>query len=399
MKKIIWKIVAGIGVLMFLVIMMLWLSGTFRHKIKPGAIVAKPQPAASKTVAVKRKVFPLITEQVGTIRSKTEATVSSRIMAQIVEISVSEGDKVLLGENGEASTVLIRLDDRDIQARLRQSISQVQMIESGIRAAESQVRSAQAHLRAAQARARQVLSDYTRYSDLYANQAATGQQLDEARAQKEIAQAQEEASGISLETARLEIVRLEAQKQQSQQALEEARVMLSYTMITAPISGQVTQKMVDVGDMVAPGVPLMLVESSSQPELNAVISESLIQHLHVGMAVPVKLEALGLSFDGVLRQIIPRADPVTRTVMVKVALTGHPGLLSGLFGRLMIPVGDYEALVIPQAVLEKVGQLDLVQVVDAQGYPRRRFVTLGKTHEADVEVLSGLQEGEAVVIR
>ncbi|MBN1845274.1 MAG: hypothetical protein JW810_06290, partial [Sedimentisphaerales bacterium] len=83
---------------------------------------------------------------------------------------------------------------------------------------------------------------------------------------------------------------------------------------------------------------------------------------------------------------------------VKVALGEAPGLISGMFARLRIPTGRYEALVVPRRALRRVGQLELVEVVDHQGCAQKRFVTLGPLHGTQVEVLSGLAEGEQVVI-
>lgn len=175
--------------------------------------------------------------------------------------------------------------------------------------------------------------------------------------------------------------------------------MFSFTEIKAPFTGRISCKLVEVGDIVAPGQPLFVLESHAQPEFQAVVSESLIGHLSVGTSLNVYVDALKNTYPGTIRVVIPQADPATRTVLVKVSLPQTPLQVSGLFGRLMIQTGQYEALVIAQKVIQKVGQLHLVQVLDADGYPRRRFITLGKTHDQLVEVLSGLQEGEAVVIQ
>jgi multidrug efflux pump subunit AcrA (membrane-fusion protein) len=100
----------------------------------------------------------------------------------------------------------------------------------------------------------------------------------------------------------------------------------------------------------------------------------------------------------VLREIVPRSDPATRTVLIKVTLPRDSDLVNGLFGRLAVPYGQYEALVIPGNAVREVGQLSLVEVLGFDGYPQRRFVTLGPRHDGLVEVLSGLQENEEVVL-
>ena len=117
----------GLGVLALLILLMLWLSGTFLGKVKPGPPAAKSKPPRLATVRVELREFPLIAEQVGTIRSRTQARIASRIMAQVNEILVHEGSRVEApGKGGDDGTLLATLDDREIQARLHQAQSQVE---------------------------------------------------------------------------------------------------------------------------------------------------------------------------------------------------------------------------------------------------------------------------------
>ena len=154
----------------------------------------------------------------------------------------------------------------------------------------------------------------------------------------------------------------------------------------------------DVGDTVSPGKPLFALETPSQPELQAVVSESLLPHLRLGQSLEVRIDTLDQTLQGIVREIVPIADPATRTVQVKVSLSPAPELVSGLFGRLRVPKGQYQALVAPRSAVREVGQLYLVDVLDARGHPQRRFVTLGNPHDSLVEVLSGLSQGEEVVL-
>jgi multidrug efflux pump subunit AcrA (membrane-fusion protein) len=99
----------------------------------------------------------------------------------------------------------------------------------------------------------------------------------------------------------------------------------------------------------------------------------------------------------VVREILPQADPLTRTILVKVDLPKDAGLVSGLFGRLRVPIGDYSTLVVASSAIRQSGQLYLVQVLEEPGVPARRFVQIGPEHGPLVEVLSGVQEGDEVV--
>jgi macrolide-specific efflux system membrane fusion protein len=100
---------------------------------------------------------------------------------------------------------------------------------------------------------------------------------------------------------------------------------------------------------------------------------------------------------GEIKEIVPQSDTATRTMLVKIGLPAGADLVNGLFGRIYVPYGEYEALVIPARAVREVGQLYLVDTVGPDGRPLRRFITPGRTRDSLVEVLSGLEEGEEVV--
>lgn len=396
------EIAKGLGVLALLVLLMLWLSGAFRHKVEPGPPIARAQSETPvfRTQAVEQRAFPLFIEQVGTVRTQGEAKISGRIMAQVTEIYVREGQMATGPEKGaDKAAVLARLDDRDMQARIRQAQSQVAGLERAVEAAQANLKAAKAKVEAAKSGSRSSSADYVRYETLYNSRAATGQQLDHARSQKEVADAQMQAAVQAVAAAEGELQRTRAQKDQAEAALAEARVALSHTVVRAPFSGKVIRKMVDVGDTAAPGQPLFIMETPLKPELHALVSESVLPNLQVGQAVEVRIDAIAEDLMGSVYEITPQADPSTRTVTVKVALQPKTELVAGLFGRLRIPLGEYTALVVPAEAVREVGQLQLVDVLDSNRQPQRRFVTLGHRREGLVEVLSGLREGEEVVLR
>lgn len=389
----------GLGALALLFLLMFWLAGGFHRKVGPGPAAQKPAARGLNVQKTERRTFPLVMEQAGTVRSRTEAQVSARIMAQVKEISVREGDAVV-GSNGGggAPSVLARLDDRDIQAKLRQARAQSSAMDRALETAKAKLGAARAHAGAAKANRDRTASDFRRYEDLKKYAAATGQQLDQARAQKNIADAEASGAGQEVLAAQSEIARIQAQKEQAEAAAAEARAMLDYTVIQAPFTGKVVRKLVNVGDMASPGQPLFFLETPSHPEFHASVSESLLPRLRVGEKAAVRIDALDRVFQGEIREIVPMSDPATRTVLVKVDLPAEPDLVNGLFGRFEAPYGQVERLVAPVRALRRVGQLDLVDVVDSEGRPLRRFVTLGERRGDVVEVLSGLKENEEVIV-
>ncbi len=385
----------ALGVVFILVVLMLWLSGGFISKVVPGPPAERPERPSVSTIKVERRVYPVLIEQVGNLRAMVDAHVSSRIMSQVREILVREGDSV---EGGEKGTLMARLDDRDIRAKVRQAQSEVMVMEKALDAARAKLGAAASQVAAARASAQKASADYKRYQDLHAHQAATGQQLGHARAQKEMTQARLTAAKDDAQAAQSDIKGIEARIEQARAAAAAAEVMLTYTEIRAPFDGRVVRKTLDVGDMASPGQPLFFLEIPARPELHAFVSDSLIPRLTIGQELEVHIDALNRSMKGTLREIVPQSDTATRTVVAKVSLPADLDLVNGLFGRLMVPAGDYEALVVPKKAVREVGQLYLVDVLNEEGYPMRRFVTLGKHHDDVVEILSGLNAGEEVVV-
>jgi len=397
-----WGIGKVLLLMAILVVMMLWLSGTFIEKIRADTRVATKttSAAAVKSQPVETQVFPLLVDQVGTVQTRTRAEVAGRIMAQAREVVVHEGQIVTgpeVGKDGGA-TVLARLDSRDVEAKLSQAQTQVTAAEKALAGAMAQLAAAEAQRQVTEAQATQALTDFKRMEGLAASGAATTQQLDHARAQKDVAEAQVRAAAQQVVAVRSDTARLEAQKEQAIAAVREAQVMLSFTTIEAPFSGRVVRKTVDAGDMVMPGQPLFTIEKSAEPEFHAIVAESLVAGVKLDQKVEVRIGALQQTLQGTVREIVPQADPRTRTLLVKIALPPQADLVSGQFGTLAVPTGTYQALVIPARAVRHVGQLQLVDIVDNKGVPHRRFVTLGRPHGDLVEVLSGLKPTERVAV-
>jgi len=391
-----------LGLVAILIALMLWLSGIFIYKIRADTpMVQEKAPAAGvKTQAAESRTFPVIVEQVGTVQTRTQAQVAGRMMAQVLEVMVQAGQPVVgpNDEQGGKPTILARLDSRDVEAKLSQAQTQVTAAAQALAGAEAQLAASEAQYQAAQAQAAQALTDFNRMEALQAQQAATEQQLDHARAQKDVTDAQVRAAAQQVKAVQSDIARLQAQQEQAAGAVREAQVMLSFTTIEAPLSGRVVRRMVDPGDMVTPGQPLFTIETPAEPELHAVVAESLVAQMEPEQTLDVRIDAIGQTLQGKVREIVPQADPRTRTLLVKVSLPAEAGLISGQFGTLAIPTGTYQAIVVPSRAIHKIGQLQLVSVLDDKGVPHRRFVTLGRSHKDMVEVLSGLRAGELVVV-
>ncbi len=183
----------------------------------------------------------------------------------------------------------------------------------------------------------------------------------------------------------------------AQETAKEAQATLQWATIRSPIDGMVIDKKVDAGDMATPGQVLVTLFDPKRMQLVASVRESLTRKLRVGQDIGVRIEGLDKECNGTVSEIVPEAETASRTFQVKVTGPCPTGIYSGMFGRILIPLEEEQVLAIPRRAVRKVGQLELVDVAEG-GRPVRRAIRTGRALGERVEVLSGLREGEEVVL-
>jgi RND family efflux transporter MFP subunit len=202
----------------------------------------------------------------------------------------------------------------------------------------------------------------------------------------------------------------EADLQRAQETAKEVQATLDWATIRSPIDGTVIDKKVDVGDMVSPGQILVTLFDPTRMQLVASVRESLTRHLQIGQGIAVRVDGLNKQCSGTVSEIVPEAQSASRSFQVKVTGPCPTGIYTGMFGRILIPLQEEEVLVIPRRAVRRVGQLELVEVVENRR-PTQRAIRTGRTFDSKeealaglgeaqeyVEVLSGLRQGEQVVV-
>lgn len=321
------------------------------------------------------KTLPEIFEAVGTVRSANSSILGAQITGTVREIRVKPGDHVRRGQ------VLARLDDRNPRSELAAANAGVE--ESKFGAAETE----QA-LQAAMAERELAEDTYHRFQQLLARNSVTRQEFDAVETRFKSANANQAA----LE-AREKQMQARGQRAQSQQ--ESARTLFSYSTIVSPIDGIVSAKSVDVGTLVMPGTPLLTVEDAAHYRFEASVPQGLFTKVHLGQKAQVWTEEG--QWTGTVVEIDPSTDATTRTFVAKVALPATCPCRSGEYGKASFPAGETKSLTIPRPALVWRGQLEGVYVVSPLGEAVYRLVSTGKSDGDDVEILSGLSEGERVV--
>lgn len=318
---------------------------------KKSGEAAAPAPVSAALAKADARELPQRVELSGTVEAGKSAMVSSRVMASVVAVPVKEGDLVAPGQ------LLVEIDPQTAKGQ------------------EAQARGALAQAKAALALAEK---NHTRFQALQKSGSASDLELDMARMQYEQAKgAVEQAAG----------------------AVEAASSVARESRVVAPFAGRVARKMVDPGDLAAPGRPLVVVESTAGRRLVLMVPESVAvaSRMRAGVKLPVTLDALpGRAFEGRVVEMSPGADPASHSFAAKVEVDAD--VPTGVAGRAVVETGRRTAIVVPASAVLAQGGMSLVVVKDEAGKARTRAVTLGARAGDGVEVLSGLKGGEELLV-
>lgn len=335
-------------------------------------------------------------EAVGTVRSKTISVLSSKVLGRVVSIHVREGDRVKAGQ------LLVEIDDREMKAQLQKSRAGLKETEYALDEAEKAIRAGEAETKAADARFALASSTLDRFKGLFERRSVSSQEFDEVQTKNTSARADAEQASERLQALLAKRSQIVARTDQAKADSANAEVFLSHSRILSPIGGIVTTKPADLGQMAVPGTPLLTVEDDHHYRLEVLVEESRIGRIHLGDTVSVSIDALGQKpMAGQVSEIVPELDPSSRSYILKIDLPApdFPRILrSGLFGTARFITGTRQASTAPVlSVLER-GQLTFVYVMDPSKTARMRLIQTGKHYGDRVEILSGLSEGDQVIL-
>ena len=315
-------------------------------------------------VAAQKALAPEYVESTGTVRAAESAQLSAQVLASVIGVNAREGDRIHKGQ------VLVLLDDAQLRAGMDRAAA-------AVTAAEKETAGADASYNLAGATVK-------RYENLFSKKSVSPQEFDEVQARYEEAQARVDAA--------------HAAQAQARAALTEAKTMQGYTRLLAPFDGVITEKRVEVGNIASPGMPLLTVENTGRYRLEANVNEMDIRAVRLGMKTPVRIESLTPEpILAKVTEIVPAADPASRSFTVKLDLPAMPNLRSGLFGRINISKGNHDVMLVPRTAVVNRGQLQAVYVVGGDQVATLRYITLGHPQENRVEVLSGIEAGERLI--
>jgi len=291
--------------------------------------------AKVRVLELQAVAVPFLVEVPGTVQAVESAQIAARVSGQVTAVPVSAGSRVKKDE------LLVKISAAEIAAQVQQ--------------AETQLSQAKRNLE--------------REERLLNSGASTRESVKSLRELMQISEA----------------------------AWREARAMLNYTSIRAPFDGLVTHKFVEVGDLAAPGKPLLQLENSAQLEALVPVPEALVINLSIGDFLQINIPAAEVHLAAEIMEIAPTVDPTTRTTQVKLLLPDNPKLRSGQFARISLPGKEVTTLLIPARALQRNGQLEQVFVADKE-VAHMRLVRTGTQSADQIEILSGLEPGDKIIL-
>jgi RND family efflux transporter MFP subunit len=316
----------------------------------PGALPARAPSLASAPAELRDVELTFTAEAI--VEAVRQSTVSAQIAGRIVDIRFDVGDRVQKGD------VIVRIDER--------AATQAQA------ASEAQLRSAEATL--ANARAQ-----FERSRQLFA--------------QKFISQA-------ALDKAESDFKAAESQMKAMLAGAGQAATERSFATVTAPYSGVVAARHVQLGEMATPGKPLMTGFDPSTLRVVATVASTQVPAIQAGARTRIEIPAAQRWVEAKSVTVVPSADPRTQSTQVRIDLPDDVrGIYPGVFARAHFVVGRASRLMVARDAIVRRSELTAVYVIGEAGAPQLRQVRLGAlSDERGVEVLAGLKPGERVAL-
>jgi len=295
----------------------------------------------------------------GQVEGSQKATLSTRIMGLITKVYVKLGDPVHEGQ------LLVSISNQDLQAKKGQ-------IEASISTAQAGLSNAR--------------KDLDRFNLLAKQNSATPKELENITLQYKTALSQLDAAI---------------------QMRKEIDANLKYARLTAPFSGNVIQKLADVGSLASPGTPILTIEQIGTYQVNASVPENQINQIHLGDLAAVHIESANKILKGTITQINSSSEYSGGSYIIKVSLPqdSQKDIRSGMYANISIDkkttnLGDnstHSVLVPVSSIIHK-DELEGLYTLGNNNTALLRWVRLGKTFGDQVEVLSGLEKSESFIV-
>ncbi|MBN3873887.1 efflux RND transporter periplasmic adaptor subunit [Nostoc sp. JL33] len=358
-------------------------------------------------------------------------SVRSQVEARLLALNLDVGDRVKLGQN------VGQLDDAILSTQLKQAEAELAALKSEVARASNQVSNARADVERARLEVVQAQADSERQQRLFKAGAIAAQTAQQSRTQAQTAAQALRAAQEQVRTEQQAVAAAQGRVLAQQALVAQTKERSSYARLTSPITGIVTEKVTEPGNLLQAGSEVLKIGDFNRVKVVVQISELELAQIQIGQSVQVRLDAFpNEALIGRVTRISPAADATARLIPVEVVIPNTQGKIgSGLLARVNFETQTTQRVVVPQTAIQKQagsknskntgetqtnvrqnsspntsgmaeaksqdrsGTIFVVQDAEGKTKVTARAVMLGKKADARVEILSGLQAGERYVVR
>jgi len=383
------KIIGGCAVILAVIAVWFWASRSKAEGDPAASAAAGDRGPIAPVAAVKRGNIGDTLTIAGAFKPFQEVDVHAKVSGYVRTMNVDVGDHVKEGQ------ILAVLEVPELAAELSGAEAAVRRSQDEIRRAQSEIGRAQSTYSAAN-------SAYTRLKE--ASDTRPGlvaqQELDDSQAKAQETQAQVESAKAAFSSAQQQLEMAEASRKQYS-------ALSSYMRITAPFAGVITNRYADTGALVAAGtssstqaLPVVRLAQYSVLRLVLPIPESVAAQIHIGQTMEVHVQAQNQDFEGKVSRFADALNEQTRTMETEIDFENRNNrLIPGMYAQALLPVDQHlDVLTVPLEAVQRNGDSAKALVVNRQNIIEERPVKLGGESNTRVVVLSGLAEGELVIV-
>jgi RND family efflux transporter MFP subunit len=358
-------------------------------------------------------------EYTGTTVPVQEVSLRSQVEGRVLKLNVDVGDSVKQGQ------IIAQVDDTLLRTTLNQAQAELASLKAEVARAQNLVSNAKAQVEQARLELQQAQSDSARQQRLLRDGAIAAQEAEQTRTTARTSAQALRAAQEQVGTEQQAVAAAQSQVNAQQAVVAQEQEQLSYTRLKSPITGIVTQRVTEEGNLVQPNSEVLRIGDFKRVQVDVEVSELALAKIRLGQSVSVRLDAFpNQTFSGQVTRISPAADRTARLVPIEVIIPNNNGRIgSGLLARVSFESEATQRVVVPESAISQAGEQGskgaeeqgskgekplvvrqgTVFVVSggegSQVTVAARAVKLGERANGQVEILSGLKPGERFVAK
>ncbi|ACB51058.1 unknown [Crocosphaera subtropica ATCC 51142] len=349
-------------------------------------------PTPVTVEVVKPQLLEAKIQYTGTIEPYQVVTVYPRVAGQLTNYSVYPGDRITSGQT------LAQISASELFTQVAEAQAETDTMRTALEVSKIEILEQKNSIKQIEADLGYLKKKLDRFSMLVSEGAITQDDYDVVESEVQSKQAMLSEAKVKIARLEAKVINDQAKVQQAKAKVATASVMSSYTQIEAPVTGIVQERMVDPGMVVQPGMGIVKIGDYSRIRLQANVAQHDATNIRIGTPIIAKIPGTSVTINGQVSSIFPQSNSQTRTVTVE-AVVNNPGgeLRSGQFVEMeLITQRQPNALTVPSSAVVTFEDNPAVWVVNGDT-ATRKLVTLGMISGDNIQILGGLQPGDAVI--